>query len=343
MTLNASGPISLAGSTSGQSIALELGQSATAQISLNDSAVRTLANVASGAIVMPTNFYGKSNRKTLSYTYSANTTNASLDITSISGYSAGNSDVTITVNSGVYVYSTSTATPGLTLTGGSTGDTITLVNKGFILGMGGGGGTYNTSGPTYGTAGAGGTALSLGFNTTVDNTDSSAYIAGGGGGGATGAGTGGGGAGAGTGGSITYLSETRAGGTGGGPGSAGGNGNTWEIVVGKVVYHSGGGGGRILPGSGGNGGNQTYGSGGGAGGGGAYGGTTGGAGGSGSNAGSAPSGNSSSSGGGGGGWGASGGSNSARSGGSGGKAVALNGKTITWTSGNTTRVYGAVS
>lgn len=60
MTLNASGPISLGGSTTGQSINLELSQSATAQVSMNDTNVRTLAGVASGAIVMPTNFYGKS-------------------------------------------------------------------------------------------------------------------------------------------------------------------------------------------------------------------------------------------------------------------------------------------
>ena len=59
MPLNNSGPISLGGSTSGQSINLELGQSATAQVSLNDTNVRTLAGVASGAIIMPTNFYGK--------------------------------------------------------------------------------------------------------------------------------------------------------------------------------------------------------------------------------------------------------------------------------------------
>lgn len=60
MTLNASGPISLGGGTAGQSINLELGQSATAQVSLNDTNVRTLAGVASGAITMPTDFYGKS-------------------------------------------------------------------------------------------------------------------------------------------------------------------------------------------------------------------------------------------------------------------------------------------
>ena len=60
MTLNATGPISLGGSTAGQSINLELSQAATAQVSLNDTNVRSLAGVASGAIIMPTNFYGKS-------------------------------------------------------------------------------------------------------------------------------------------------------------------------------------------------------------------------------------------------------------------------------------------
>jgi hypothetical protein len=63
MALNASGPISLAGATAGQSIALELGLGTTTQISLNDTAVRTLAGVPTGAIVMPTNFWGKSNFK----------------------------------------------------------------------------------------------------------------------------------------------------------------------------------------------------------------------------------------------------------------------------------------
>lgn len=60
MTLNSSGPISLGGSTTGESINLELGQSATTQVSLNDSNVRSLAGVSSGAIVMPIDFWGKS-------------------------------------------------------------------------------------------------------------------------------------------------------------------------------------------------------------------------------------------------------------------------------------------
>ena len=60
MALNNSGPISLGGSTSGQSVNLELGKSATAQISFNDADVRTLTGTSSGtALIMPTNFYGK--------------------------------------------------------------------------------------------------------------------------------------------------------------------------------------------------------------------------------------------------------------------------------------------
>jgi hypothetical protein len=59
MTLNASGPISLGGPTTGQSINLELGNAATAVASINSTPFRTLANVPSGAITL-SNFYGKS-------------------------------------------------------------------------------------------------------------------------------------------------------------------------------------------------------------------------------------------------------------------------------------------
>lgn len=60
MTLNASGPISFGGSTTGQSINLELGVSATALASIDSTSFRTLAGVSSGAISL-SNFYGKSN------------------------------------------------------------------------------------------------------------------------------------------------------------------------------------------------------------------------------------------------------------------------------------------
>jgi hypothetical protein len=64
MTLNASGPISLGGATTGQSINLELGQAATALASINATNFRTLAGVASGQISV-SNFYGKSNVKSM--------------------------------------------------------------------------------------------------------------------------------------------------------------------------------------------------------------------------------------------------------------------------------------
>ena len=59
MALNSSGPISLAGGVTGQSIALELSRSGTAQISLNDSDVRNLVSIVSGQISL-SNFYGVS-------------------------------------------------------------------------------------------------------------------------------------------------------------------------------------------------------------------------------------------------------------------------------------------
>lgn len=362
MTMVSSGPISLGGSatTAGlnQSVNIELGRSATATINMNESAVRTLAGVASGAISM-SNFYGKSNRAQLSFTYSANTINASLNVNSLSGYVSGKSDITITVNSGVYVYSTSTGTPGLNITGGTSGDTITLVNNGFIMGMGGSGGSTNSSGDVGAVGNPGGIALNVGtnINITINNTNGSAYIGGGGGGGGTGGlgngvAGGGGGAGGGSGGSVPNAS----GGGGGGPGSSGSNGVVNYI---KTTFASGGGGGRIFPGTGGDGGSRiidqpfiglAFGRGGGSGGGGAGGwGFAGGSGGSSNAAGGVGGydGSSSPGAGGGGGWGASGGNinggGSGRVGGGGGKAVNLNGRSVTWVSGNTTRVYGAVS
>jgi hypothetical protein len=60
MTLNASGPISLAGVVAGQSIALELGLGATSTISFQTALVRSLSGTGSGTIVtMPADFYSK--------------------------------------------------------------------------------------------------------------------------------------------------------------------------------------------------------------------------------------------------------------------------------------------
>ena len=356
MTMPASGPLNMGGTSSPVSVAQELGLSLTAQISMNDSNVRTLAGVGgSGTQWSMNSLYGKSNRVTLSYTFSSNTANASLNLASISGYIAGKSDITVTVNSGVYLYSTSTGNAGLAFSGGTSGDTLVLVNNGFILGQGGKGGSWQGTGGSAVGSVAGGPALSLSYGLTVNNTNGSAYIAGGGGGGGYGNCGGGGGAGGAAGGDIngTYSA---AGGAGGGPGASGSNGNYSSSPAGccpPQASGAGGGGGRILPGSGGAGGTNgncnngpnSTGKGGGAGGGGGsvpIGPNGGAAGGSGnSNAPGRPNGNAGA--GGGGGWGASGSSGFRNGGSGGGNAVSLNGNSITWTSGDTSRVYGAVA
>jgi hypothetical protein len=351
--MNSSGAISLGGAVAGQSINLENGFSATAQVSLNDTAVRNLAGVASGAITMPTNFYGKSNTVNISYTFSANTANASLNLSSISGYVAGKSNITVTINSGVYLYSTSVSGYGLNITGGTTGDTLIIVNNGYIMGQGGKGG--NQLATTVPAGETGGPAINFGFGmagATITNT--SGYIGGGGGGGSGYMAGGGGGAGGGAGGNDNIGSQS--GGAGGGVGSAGSNGGAYQEPIGKSSYlwvGNGGGGGRIIPGTGGAGGlgnDSSYanatgkggGSGGGGGGNGAIGYTTNGT--AGGSAGNSASNAGGRAGAGGGGWGASGGS-SGGAGGGGGKAINLNAKTITWTGGasSSSRAYGAVS
>jgi hypothetical protein len=183
MPLNGSGPISLAGSTAGQSIALELGLSATGQISLNDAAVRTLAGVPSGAIVMPTDFYGKSNRVTASATISSDTANYTVNTAKAPGYSSGKTDFTLTINSGVFVFSGSTGSYAMTVdTSWAAGDTVTIVNNGTIVGRGGGGGGGGGGGTYAGGSpgGGGGPALLVQRAITMNNLN---RIAGGGGGG----------------------------------------------------------------------------------------------------------------------------------------------------------------
>ena len=254
MTLNSSGPISLAGTTAGVSIEIENGGNGTTMISLNDAAVRSLAGVPSGAIVMPTNFYGKANQ--FSFTISSNTSNANLRSLAVTAGWNTSSKVVATINSGVYVYSTSTGTPGLTVNGSFPGG-VSLINNGTILGMGGAGGAGNSQ-----TGGAGGTAILV---STALSVTINCIIGGGGGGGggsayycyyyyaccygytSNGAGSGGGGGrtgltnssggsafngnGAGTGNAGSAGTSTAGGtggaGTGGNRNKAGGTGGTW--------------------------------------------------------------------------------------------------------------------
>jgi hypothetical protein len=327
---------------------------------------------------------GLNSRLQAGITLSSNTNIYDLNTTALStaGYTyvAGYTDISLTVNSGVYLYSSSTSTPALQVRAFDSSDTVSVINNGYIMGMGGDGG--NGNGTLYGLGSVGqdgGNAIDL--ERTVSITNNS-YIAGGGGGGAGAYSSGGGGAGGGTGGtSYIGASNLIPGGAGGDPGSAGSNGS--RLSLNDWRKGSGGGGGRILPGTGGIGGDWLVASGpgdggqeGGGGGGGHWddGGSNvqqfqggggggrngGGAGARGANIGSVtPSEDGStttggagyyaivegSGGGGGGPWGGAGGSarnnSTTLSGGSGGKAVNLNGNSVTWNVTGTR--YGAIS
>jgi hypothetical protein len=309
------------------------------------------------------NFYGAS--KQFSFAISANTA----DIYADSAYLTakgwdGASYFQMTINAGIYVYSTSAPAAGppndALLIKGSFPYGFGVVNNGYILGKGGAGG-YATSGSTTNLAGRqGGPALGISntFTTATMSVinNSGAYIAGGGGGGAgmrnSGGeiwGGGGGGAGGGSGGQA-YQSRGGftlgspggggavgvAGGNGSGNGASGGGGGGAGGGGGGYVLDgisstrngggSGGGGGRILPGTGGANGNSA-----------ADGGAGNAVGGSissgGDNVGAA----------GGGGWGAAGGNFSSSqgtvSGGAGGAAIDKNGSTVTVTNSGT--IYGS--
>ena len=340
---------------------VELSYAYSATISLNDSAVRTLAGAGgSGTTISMDMLRGKSSVKKM--TISTNQKELNLRTWAINNGWDGKLACEITIGTGVYIWSDNTSTPGLTING-SWPAGLTLINNGYIIGKGGAGGvatfwTYNASGS------AGGPALSLGVSLSIDNANG--YIAGGGGGGFTinsgfspGAG-GGGGAGGGNGGYSTGNGERAPSSTNGGaPGNPGGAG---VILTNSSGYESasvqGGGGGRQLPGSGGsaitatgvyNSSGQNYfakavGAGGGAGGSGGAtymgnypGSGTSGAGGAGNNPGGSAVGQCGT---GGGGWGAAGGGGASK-GGAGGAAILYNGYSIAWVQNRTGNLYGS--
>lgn len=160
----------------------ELGYSSNATISLNQTAVRTLAGVPSGTISM-NNLRGKSNA--FAFTISSNQTNANLRTLAVAAGWDQTKKVAATINSGVYISSNSTGTPALTVTG-SFPNGVELINNGLIIGMGGSGGGQTIVGFGPGVDGnAGGAALSTSVALSVNNAGT--IGGGGGGGGASGA------------------------------------------------------------------------------------------------------------------------------------------------------------
>lgn len=320
------------GSISFNQINTELKRTATAGLSLNDATARTLAGVGgSGTAFGMNSLQGKQYRVSISVVIASQTTDYTLTASALGGYYAGISDVTLTVNSGVLVYATTTGVYALTWTGFTAGDTFNLVNNGTIAGHGGVGGTAGAAGA------AGGHAINAGYPSTI--ASSSGYIGGGGGGGGGVFPPSGG----------IQASVGGGGGAGGGQGGCGGNG-----TGGTAPGIAGGNGGWTIPGVGGAAGTgagaaltTSNGTGGSAGGGGAGRSQNGGYGGSGGAGGAPATPNStlgSKGGGGGGGWGASGGTSTAGySGGGGGKAINVNATSISWVGGFPGTIYGAVS
>jgi len=261
-------PLPSSGSISLNEVNVELGAAGTTTRSLNDSAVRTLFGVASGAISM-SNGYGKANRVTVNITISANTANYTLNTAKATGYSAGRTDVILTINSGVIVSSGSTGTAAFIVdTSWAAGDTVRINNNGTILGRGGNGGAGGYAIPGAGTGG--GLALSVQRATSINNANRISGGGGGGGGGSYGLANGndasGGGGGGGIGNGSNGLGGSGAGhGTAGtltanGTGGAGGQRYVAGTESSPDFY--------VYGGSGGNGG--TYGSAGAAGGGGTH-------------------------------------------------------------------------
>jgi hypothetical protein len=184
-----------------------------------------------------------------------NNVNYVLNTSKVPGYATGNTDVIVTIESGAVVGSVSTGSYGFTVDGASwhPSDKITLINKGYIVGMGGGEGS------------AGGPAFVANRNISIDN--SLGVIGGGGGGGGYGNGS--------------YTTDSKAGnvysqggGGGGGAGYYGGSGGpTRTSPAGPSDYGYAGGGGSLTSGGGGGGTGRGFSGSGGAGGGlGSYGG-----------------------------------------------------------------------
>jgi hypothetical protein len=171
---------------------VELGFPSTTLITMNDANVRTLAGVGgSGTVISMNDLRGKSNRVSIALTISANTANYNVYTSRGPTYDPGKSDITVTVNPGIIVYSTSTGTAAFSVPSAfNPADTITVVNNGTILGCGGGGGGGGSAGVGFANPGGSGSAAGGAFLTqravTVNNLN---RIAGGGGGGGGGGGS----------------------------------------------------------------------------------------------------------------------------------------------------------
>jgi hypothetical protein len=180
MTLQASGSISLA------QIRDEF--RGTGQVNISTYVNKVGKSAAANQNVAFSNFYGKSNAYVLALTIVGNTTNYDLRAAAIAAGWDGTTiiNLTCTINTGVYVYATSTGVYAFsTGTSYPAGSTISIINNGTIVGMGGNGGGGGGAAAAGAAGSAGGPAFYAGVGCTVTNNGN---ISGGGGGGGGGAG-----------------------------------------------------------------------------------------------------------------------------------------------------------
>jgi hypothetical protein len=204
-------------------------------------------------------FYGSEGKVTQNITIASDTQNLTVNPASVTNYIAAFSQVNITVNSGIYLGSSSTAAYALTITGFVAGDVVNLTNNGYILGAVGSGGNGGSGGggATGGSAGGNAILLTL-LGTKVNITNNGTIAGGGGGGGADNGGTtygscfGGGGSFSGGSGSGGAGYTTGAGGSGGANG-----GNPGTRLAGGAPAGNGGAAGGDLGASGSSSGNGT--------------------------------------------------------------------------------------
>jgi hypothetical protein len=197
----------------------------------------------------------EASRVTINLTISSNTTNYNIATERGGTYDAGNTDVTLTLNSGVVLSSNAASQFTAALNTGSnwtTGDTITIINNGTIKGKCGAGGAggnavYNSSAGNGANGTVGGRAFRAQFACTFTN-NGSVYGGGGGGGGGGAAYT-----------TFTFKGDTSTsavGGSGGGGGagvtaSSGGAGGTASGATTNTIGNPGSSGTATAGGSGG--------------------------------------------------------------------------------------------
>ena len=203
-------------------------------------------------------------------TIGSSTPNYTLLPSAVPGYAAGRTDVTLVINSAVFVYSTSTSAAALTISGFASGDTVTISGGGNVYGMGGAGGHggWGDTNSQVTAGGNGGPAISIAFPITFA-AGNGLVVAGGGGGGGGGGGDGytlanggqanapgaGGGAGAGYNGNAggyggnNVSNSGYLGGSTGNPSASGASGGS--VPVGSLPAGGGGGGPGVAGGNGG--------------------------------------------------------------------------------------------